>query len=127
MVTVEEQKDEKIFDLTTELLKHIPKLAEPERQIAIRYFEFKVLEHSGFKPQYGSCITCGKKLEPAEFFAGSFEGVLCPECKGGKEKISLNTLKILKIFTDKSLATVLNISDIGNYNENLKQVILPQL
>lgn len=127
MVTTEGQKDEKIFFLTKELLSSIYKESESKRQIAIRYFEYKILEYSGFKPEYAKCISCREKLQPQKFFIGNFEGVYCQKCKKSGQKISLDTIKLLRVFAEGNLLQVLSIKEIESYNEDLKKVILPQL
>lgn len=127
MVTVENQPNETIFNLACETIDFLKANAETKRQIILRVFEFKVLEFSGFKPQYIICADCGKKLQPSEFFYGSFEGIFCPDCKKNSQKIDLNTVKILRAFSGGSISDILHIAKIEHYNQSLKEVILPKL
>jgi DNA repair protein RecO (recombination protein O) len=127
MVTVEGVPNEPIYDLTKEVLKEIYKVSPETRQIIMRYFEYKVLEHSGYLPSYNECQKCGQKLTEAKEFQGSFEGVLCENCGTGKKNIELNTLKVIRLFDRYTLAGVLKINGIEDYNSRLKEVISPKL
>jgi DNA repair protein RecO len=127
MVTVEAVPNEPLYDLTVEVLGEIHKASPENRQVIMRYFEYKVLEHSGYLPSYHQCQKCGNQLTEEKTYQGNFEGVLCSSCTNGKKNLELNTLKIIRLFDKYSLAGVLKIQGIEGYNSRLKEVISPKL
>ncbi|MCH8814565.1 MAG: DNA repair protein RecO [Chloroflexi bacterium] len=70
------------------------------REIALRYFEIRLLDQGGFRPELEQCVGCGKQIEAeSHFFAPRAGGVTCPACapdSGGARSLTLNGLKVLR-------------------------------
>lgn len=84
------------------LLEVLRRLASEERSdVAIRFFEMRLLEESGFRPELERCVGCGKTIEAERhFFAPQAGGVACPACApeaGGARSLSLNAIKVLRL------------------------------
>jgi DNA repair protein RecO (recombination protein O) len=74
--------------------------AGDEKQLAVRFYEVKLLEQVGFRPELQNCLNCGRKIEPQDqFFSFEQGGVLCPDCgpqDRAAQRISLAALKVLR-------------------------------
>lgn len=93
-----------IFKLLTETLDRIEK--ESDSWLAIRYYEMRLLDSVGFRPQLFECANCGREILPEDqYFSFTAGGVICPRCGEGLPnltKISLETLKYLRHFQRSS-------------------------
>jgi DNA repair protein RecO (recombination protein O) len=93
-----------IFRLLVETLKRIE--AEDDAWLAVRYYEMRLLDAVGFRPQLFECVNCGRAiLAEDQFFSFTAGGVICPRCGQGLPKlpgISLEALKYLRHFQRSS-------------------------
>jgi DNA repair protein RecO (recombination protein O) len=100
----EEGANPSIFRLLVETLGRIEK--EAEAWLAVRYYEMRLLDAVGFRPQLFECAQCGREiLAEDQFFSFSAGGVICSRCGGGLPnltKISLEALKYLRHFQRSS-------------------------
>ncbi len=75
----EESENYNIFRLLTESLSRIAFEADP--WLAIRYYEVRLLDHLGFRPQLFECANCREEIQAVDqFFSAAQGGVLCPRC-----------------------------------------------
>lgn len=86
-----------VYRLTRDTLQRLA--GGQDLRLSVRFFEVKLLEHMGFRPQLQHCAHCGKKIEPEDqYFSFELGGALCPGC--GKRlhaaRISLGALKVLR-------------------------------
>jgi DNA repair protein RecO (recombination protein O) len=69
-------------------------------QMAVRYYEVRLLDQAGFRPQLLNCLNCSKEIQPEDqFFSFERGGVLCPDCKhsaADARPISMHALKMLR-------------------------------
>lgn len=93
-----------IFRLLVETLGRIE--VENDAWLAVRYYEMRLLDAVGFRPQLFECANCGREiLAEDQFFSLTAGGVICPRCGGGLPnlpKISLEALKYLRHFQRSS-------------------------
>ena len=66
-----------------------------------RWFEARLLDVSGFRPELEACVECGAELEPGDHTLDlAAGGMLCPECRalgvGGKVHISESAMRVLR-------------------------------
>ena len=66
-----------------------------------RWFEARLLDVSGFRPELESCVECGAALEPGDHTLDlAAGGVLCPDCRafgpGRKAHISESAMRVLR-------------------------------
>ena len=96
----EEGGNPTLFKLLVETLDRIEK--EEVAWLAIRYYEMRLLDAVGFRPQLFECANCGREiLAEDQYFSFTSGGVICPRCGLGLPnltKISLETLKYLRHF-----------------------------
>lgn len=99
-----EGADPSIFRLLVDTLDRIEK--EEDAWMATRYYEVRLLDAVGFRPQLFECVNCGREIMAEDqFFSFTSGGVICPRCGEGipnLTKISLEALKYLRHFQRSS-------------------------
>lgn len=75
----EEGEDPGLYQLLTATLRRI--CEEEDAFLALRYFDLRVLDLFGFRPQLFQCARCGAEIKAEDqFFSALQGGVLCPRC-----------------------------------------------
>ena len=106
--TPDQAEDEALFWL---LLETLAGLCSPDnRELLLRYFEVKLMDNAGFRPQLQECVSCRQPLPPeVNFFSAALGGMLCPTC-ASKEPfaygISVNALKVFRFMQENGLEAV---------------------
>ena len=95
---VEEADSQALFHLTTNTLERIDQ--EIETAASLRYFQVRLLDLSGYRPELHRCVDCSNEAQPQDqFFSANEGGLLCPNC-GPKNPyarpLSLGALKVLR-------------------------------
>jgi len=102
----DETENSAIFRLLTDTLSRLASQLDP--WLVIRYYEIRLLDHLGFRPQLFECANCGREVKPEDqFFSFSAGGVICPRCGQGLRHlhdVSVETLKYLRHFQRSSYA-----------------------
>jgi len=111
-LTLEKEKNAKIFELLLECLRYLDK--DGIKPLLRYYFELRLLSYLGFRPELSVCVQCRKHLQPTfNFFSYKLGGVLCSACSIKMDpksvKISKNTIKTLRILLSYNLETVLKL------------------
>ncbi len=85
----------------------------------LRFFEMRLMDQSGFRPQLEACVACSQALPPEQqFFAPQAGGVVCRACVpglAGPRVLSLNGLKVLRLLQR------------GPYNDIARLKMAPEL
>ena len=122
----DETENSAIFRLLTDTLSRLALKADP--WIALRYYEMRLLDHLGFRPQLFECTNCRREILPEDqFFSFSAGGVICPRCGQGLRNvkpISVETLKYLRHFQRSNYADASRVHpslEVQNEAENLMQ------
>ena len=101
---VDETENSSIFRLLTESLSHLA--SNHDVWLVIRYYEMRLLDYLGFRPQLFECTNCGREITAEDqFFSFSAGGVICPRCGRGLpnlQSITVDTLKYLRHFQRSS-------------------------
>jgi DNA repair protein RecO (recombination protein O) len=96
--TVEREAHEGLFNRLVGGLEMLDQGRDPHN--VIRFFELRLLESVGYRPELFSCVGCGQEVRPeAQFFSFEQGGILCRRCGGeyaASCKISLPALKVLR-------------------------------
>lgn len=102
----DELENSAIFRLLTDTLVRLASKADP--WLVTRYYEMRLLDNLGFRPQLQECANCGREIKPEDqFFSFSAGGVICPRCGQGLRNvhpISIEALKYLRHFQRSSYA-----------------------
>jgi DNA repair protein RecO (recombination protein O) len=115
-----------LFRLLTETLSRLASKTDP--WLVIRYYEIRLLDHLGFRPQLFECANCGREIKAEDqFFSFSAGGVICPRCGQGLRnvhKISVEALRYLRHFQRSSYADATRArpdDDVQKETETLMQ------
>jgi DNA repair protein RecO (recombination protein O) len=96
----EEGGNPALFRLLTDSLARL--CLESDPWLAVRYYEMRLLDFLGFRPQLFECANCRSKIEPVDqYFSPSMGGVICTKCGSGLPglwSVSVETLKYLRHF-----------------------------
>lgn len=91
----------------------------PDPDAALRYFEMKLLDQAGFRPEIERCVACESALEPVDnFFVPVAGGAVCRGCvagMAGPRVLTVNALKVLRLLQR------------GPYNEVARVRMNPEL
>jgi DNA repair protein RecO (recombination protein O) len=98
--TLDEGGSRSAYELTIESLRRLSD-GRPAPAV-LRYFELRLLELMGYRPEFFRCVQCGSQVQPeAQFFAPALGGVLCRRCGPGHSEarpLTLEALKVLRHF-----------------------------
>ncbi len=94
----EEGENRPLYQLLVDTLERVSTL--PDAFPAVRYFEIRLLDLLGFRPELNNCVRCGNEIKPEDqYFDAGQGGVLCPRCGDGVQTarpVTVNTLKFLR-------------------------------
>src|SRR4030042_3636261 len=77
--TPDQAEDETLFKLLLETLTNL--CTSNNCDSLLRYFEIKMLEMTGYRPQLHECVICHQSLSPVvNSFCAHAGGMLCPLC-----------------------------------------------
>ena len=100
----EESGHPSFFKLLIDTLDRLEK--ETDAWVAVRYYEMRLLDYTGFRPQLFECANCEREiLAEDQFFSFTTGGAICPSCGQGLPnltKITVGTLKYLRHFQRSS-------------------------
>ena len=121
----EEIENPALYNLLSNTLQRLEK--DENTDIAVRYFEIKLLDLLGYKPELHNCVHCRKEILPEDQnFSYQDGGVLCPSC-GRKTysaiPVSLDTLKYLRHFQRSRYQDLKNIQLAKNVQDNMEQIL----
>lgn len=98
--TYEEGENIALYRLLSETLGRLNSETQPA--FAVRYYEVRLLELVGFRPQLFHCVNCAEEIKAEDqYFSFEKGGVFCPKCgarEPGVRSISMPALKILRHF-----------------------------
>ena len=94
----DESQNSVIFGLLTDTLGRVA--GNPDPWLAVRYYEIRLLDALGFRPQLFHCVNCQAEIKAeAQFFSALQGGILCPRCGSGLQgvwHVSEEALKYLR-------------------------------
>jgi DNA repair protein RecO (recombination protein O) len=77
--TYEEGPNVGVFRLLVNTLSHLEK--QDNLETVTHFYEVRLLDHLGFRPQLFNCVDCGKEvLAEDQYFSPLVGGVVCPQC-----------------------------------------------
>jgi DNA repair protein RecO (recombination protein O) len=108
--TYEEGENRAIYRLLVDTLARLDQCNKaqdsPPPELVIHYYEIRLLDFLGFRPQLFNCTKCGKQIiAEDQYFSAETGGVLCPNCGpeiSGARQISLAALKYLRHYQRSS-------------------------
>ncbi len=123
--TPEEGANTQLYKLLVETFDRINR--EPDGFLAVRYYEIRLLDLLGFRPELQHCVMCGKEITAQDqFFSNGLGGVVCPDCgiqASGARRISMTALKYLRHFQRSNYATAARATLTAPVREELEGVM----
>lgn len=102
----DEEPSPVLYQLLTETLERI--CTEEDPIPALRYYDVRLLDVMGFRPQLFRCVGCGNQIVARDqFFSAVLGGALCPECSPkdpAARPVSMRALKYLRHYQRSSYA-----------------------
>jgi len=96
--TLDGEAHETLFDQLVGGLELLDQGRTPHN--VVRFFEMRMLESVGYRPELFRCVGCGEEVRPeAQFFSFDQGGVMCRRCgeeHSASRQISLQGLKVLR-------------------------------
>jgi DNA repair protein RecO (recombination protein O) len=130
--TPDQSEDEALFLLLLETLTNL--CTSDNLDLLLRYFELKMLEMTGYRPQLHECVSCHQPLAPlVNSFCAGVGGMLCPLCALKQPfsfEVSVNTLKVMRFIQDNNFTAVSRLkinSSLSRELENLTRHYLRYL
>jgi DNA repair protein RecO (recombination protein O) len=95
---VEEEENARLFRLLAHTLERLAGGGDPD--LAIRYYEMRLLDHLGFRPELQRCVVTGAEIRPEDqYFSAALGGAVSPEAGrglAGATPVSLAALKYMR-------------------------------
>ena len=97
--SVENSPSREAYNLLARSLAQLESVREPRP--LVHYFELRLLDISGFRPEFSCCVNCREDLRPARHtFSHDHSGVVCPACRhdaeGALTTLSIGAMKALR-------------------------------
>lgn len=123
--TYEEGENPVLYRLLSDTLARLDSQAEP--LVTIHYYEVRLLDLLGFRPQLFNCAACQEDIQPQDqYFSASQGGVLCPRCGAntpGASPVSMNALKYLRHFQRSSYADAARARPVPEVEQELERLL----
>jgi DNA repair protein RecO (recombination protein O) len=123
--TYEEGENRPLYQLLTDTLERISMLPDPF--VAVRYYEIRLLDLLGFRPELLHCVRCQAEIKPEnQFFDAIHGGVVCPRCverTPTARPISMAVLKHLRHFQRSSFRDALRADPSPAIRRELEAIL----
>jgi DNA repair protein RecO (recombination protein O) len=123
--TADQDKNLPLFDLLLGTLEQLCQTGN--RELVLRYFELRLLEYVGYRPELIKCVSCQRDLVPAvNTFSPGTGGMLCPACSSSQPfgyPLSVNAQKVMRLMQTSDYATMLRLRVNAELNLELKQAL----
>ncbi len=92
--TTDEVENRSLYNLLTRTLSRLNRGDNPN--LATRYYELRLLDYVGFRPQLLACARCEAPIQPEDqYFSVLQGGVICPKC--GQRDPEARTISMLAL------------------------------
>lgn len=109
--TYEEGQNVGMFRLLVNTLSRLEEQPNPET--VVHYYEMRLLDLLGFRPQLFACVDCGREIrEEDQYFSPLVGGVVCPRCGGARAEawtVQKDVLRYMRHFQRSKWQRVKNI------------------
>ncbi len=121
--TVEREENRTIYGLLVNTLERLT--SEEDPSATILFYELRLLDHVGYRPELFHCVGCGEEIRPEDqYFSAAEGGTLCPLCgpgRGDARSISLTELKVLRHYIRNPVQVATSAQISSNIYERVNQ------
>lgn len=102
LFTPERLPNSSLYQLLLNTLHRLGKVDKSD--VILRFYEMRLLDLAGYRPQLHRCSQCNANLEPgSHYFSSPSGGLVCPRCRAVpplpiSNPISTNAVKVLRTF-----------------------------
>lgn len=124
--TYEEGENISLFTLLRDTFH---RLIQPDIDPALitRYYELRLLDFVGFRPELYTCVICGEEIQAEnQYFSAEHGGAVCPNCGHGQEgmrPISLDALRYLRFFQRSTYAQATKAQPNANQHREMELIM----
>jgi DNA repair protein RecO (recombination protein O) len=124
--TYEEGEHIALFNLFRLSLTRLTKTgADP--LLALRYYEIRLLDLTGFRPDLTQCVLCGEQIKAEnQYFSAANGGVVCPSCGRGREgvlPVTQEALRFLRHFQRSAYDDALRASPSQAVHQEMEMLM----
>jgi DNA repair protein RecO (recombination protein O) len=123
--TVDREENRGLYRLMVNTLERLD--AGAQSDAVLRFYELRLLELVGYRPELFRCVSCGAEILPQDqFFSAAEGGVLCPTCgpdRHNAHHISLAALKVLRHYQRNTFAFASSVNVRSQTHTELEQVM----
>jgi len=93
--TSDDEENRSIYNLLTRTLTRLDRGDDPN--LATRYFEIRLLDYIGFRPQLFTCARCDTEIQAEDQYFSAYQGgVICFKCGQRNPKVKPVSMQALK-------------------------------
>ncbi|RMG85201.1 MAG: DNA repair protein RecO [Chloroflexi bacterium] len=122
----EDEDSGELFGLLKETFERLCKVEDA--RLAVRYYEIRLLDIVGFRPELQECVVTREPLRPIDqYFSYSGGGVVSPEGLHLVEsavKLPLRTLKLLRHLQRSPYNIIENLKVDQNTHQDIERILL---
>jgi len=123
--TPDHVEDRRLFNLLLDTLQQLTQ--DKDASSILRYFELRLLDYLGYRPQLRQCANCGSPIKPAvNSFSSKHGGILCQDCgyqEPSARSLSLNALKVMRLWQNCEYSTALRVRIDSKLASELEKVM----
>lgn len=101
----------------------------PDPPLLARFVELALLEHLGYRPELGACVSCQTPAEPAGNHYDPIEGgILCPDCHMERgTPLDETVFRVLRFLQAREWSEVARLSVSAPTHDGLERVMVATL
>jgi DNA repair protein RecO (recombination protein O) len=123
--TYEEGENIQMFHLLADTLSRL--CGDQDTAFAVRYYEMRLLDLVGFRPQLARCMVCGAEIRPEDqYFSAVQGGLLCPKCGErfpGARSITLGAVRFMRHIQRSTYEEAARLPLKNGVDEELEQLM----
>jgi len=123
--TYDEDENQALYRLLTDTLARLNTETDPV--MPVRYYEIRLLDQLGYRPQLFHCLQCNSEIQPVDqFISFSQGGVLCPTCGPQSPEaspIAVDTLKYLRHYQRSTYSEAARARFSPDLNHQVEQLM----
>jgi DNA repair protein RecO (recombination protein O) len=118
-----------VFRLLADSLQNLARSEQID--LAVRFFETRLLDELGYRPRLDVCAVCDQRLEPTtNYWSSAAGGIVGPRCTDNLiqlQPISVNGLKVLRLLQNASFAEASRVRLSGELAREVEECLGEQV
>lgn len=123
--TIDEGENRSLYSQSVDALARVSSMEDPF--LAVRYYEIRLLDLAGFRPQLFECVSCKREIRAEDqYFDASQGGVVCPRCAGrfaAASAISTDGLRFLRHLQRSSFQEAMRAAPNAVHRAELEHIL----